>query len=483
MDVKLPYAISKYKDELIFISQRISKDDKYLCPFCNQELIPKKGQTRQHHFAHKVLSKCTPSPESILHKGAKLFLKDQLNRDENIKIIIDNLDSSPPIIDYLISLIGGSGLLIDSSRFPCKEYKCHSVEATIGKYIVDVVSRNLQSDESFAWEIFVTHKIEEDKEVFFKRNKIPFIELAPTFIPPNKYHYTVVKYDGFEIIDNNKHLLPYLYEANRVQLFEMYEENLTSDYISKLKRNLMIENKEEFKAYFVNKISPSSLYYKFREYMNLGQLGSKLLNCFEVDVSTHSDYEGEIVSTEQFEKADVVDSGKWDSIKINNHFFLPKESSFFSSLHEILTENGFKFYSQANAKNYINSIYIEIDSIFINKKYSFEINLSRRKDAIYKSEIESIHTKKRHKDGAFFCIAEVSNRPDQIFTNYKLFIIKLLNKLSKFFRIIVHVARHKEKKYLFVEKIAIKGVCNKEKVCNFLSNSCKDAYKDIYGGL
>lgn len=61
-----------------YISASIaSKGELYKCPECNTEVILKKGNIRQHHFAHKSGTACKyfESPtESQIHKDAKLWL-------------------------------------------------------------------------------------------------------------------------------------------------------------------------------------------------------------------------------------------------------------------------------------------------------------------------------------------------------------------------------------------------------------------------
>lgn len=74
--MKPTYAFNSFK-ELITISQvdKKSLKDKYSCINCNGDLIPKKGEIRQYHFAHKSGIIC--SKESYLHKLAKLRFEKQ----------------------------------------------------------------------------------------------------------------------------------------------------------------------------------------------------------------------------------------------------------------------------------------------------------------------------------------------------------------------------------------------------------------------
>ena len=71
-------AINKITKEYIY-PKIANKNDKYICPECNKDLILKQGSIRIHHFAHaKDNQKCNyydkPS-ESQIHKDAKMLLK------------------------------------------------------------------------------------------------------------------------------------------------------------------------------------------------------------------------------------------------------------------------------------------------------------------------------------------------------------------------------------------------------------------------
>lgn len=83
-------AINKITKEYIY-PKIANKDDQYICPECNKDLILKQGSIRIHHFAHsKDNQKCNyyDKPfESQIHKDAKMLLKKILENEENIKFI------------------------------------------------------------------------------------------------------------------------------------------------------------------------------------------------------------------------------------------------------------------------------------------------------------------------------------------------------------------------------------------------------------
>ena len=49
------------------------KGKQYFCPVCGEPVIPRHGQKRVAHFAHKASGTCTP--ETIVHKTAKLLIQ------------------------------------------------------------------------------------------------------------------------------------------------------------------------------------------------------------------------------------------------------------------------------------------------------------------------------------------------------------------------------------------------------------------------
>jgi len=68
-----------------------NKNDNYICPECNKDLVLKQGDIRIHHFAHKKDNNpcnyySNPS-ESQIHKDAKMLLKQLLELNIDIKII------------------------------------------------------------------------------------------------------------------------------------------------------------------------------------------------------------------------------------------------------------------------------------------------------------------------------------------------------------------------------------------------------------
>lgn len=84
-------AIKKHTGEYIY-PKIANKNDEYVCPECNKDLILCQGTIRIHHFRHKVDSEnpChhynSPS-ETQFHKDAKLLIKSLLERKISISFV------------------------------------------------------------------------------------------------------------------------------------------------------------------------------------------------------------------------------------------------------------------------------------------------------------------------------------------------------------------------------------------------------------
>ena len=77
-------AINKLTGEYVY-PKIANKNDEYICPECNKDLILCQGEIRVHHFRHKVdsINPCrhySNPTESQIHKDAKILLKNLLER-------------------------------------------------------------------------------------------------------------------------------------------------------------------------------------------------------------------------------------------------------------------------------------------------------------------------------------------------------------------------------------------------------------------
>ncbi|ASA24950.1 competence protein CoiA family protein [Paenibacillus donghaensis] len=197
MSIKLAVAL---EDNKVFrhISERIDHSKSYTCPICSAVVQSKKGQERQHHFAHAPGSNCSANEETILHFNAKHYLAYCIKN--KIDIVFNTpLEVIPPKLKNIFSSLGMKEYplsLISLASF----YKSRGtrVEKGIGPYIADVImllhEKNIMKDASetgFVFEIFVTHEMEQEKQKWFIDHNVNFLELVPKSVDDNTFVFLV----------------------------------------------------------------------------------------------------------------------------------------------------------------------------------------------------------------------------------------------------------------------------------------------------
>jgi hypothetical protein len=167
--IKYRYAYDKNR-EIVHISNLSKKskkpEDKYICISCGKELIPKIGEVRKKHFAHKEVVSC--SAETYLHiLGKKIFIQEYTKcKKENIPFFIElNKNEvcdkcSKDIINFnfpcnLGKKIEKYNLL---SYFPLVE-----LEKKENEFIPDILLASLDRKNKVFLEIAVTHSSSNDK--------------------------------------------------------------------------------------------------------------------------------------------------------------------------------------------------------------------------------------------------------------------------------------------------------------------------------
>lgn len=92
-EVKIIYCYDENNNPIHYT--KINKNQKYFCIDCGQELICKEGNIKIKHLAHKNITKCRGSGESIIHKHWKENLCKSgmiINIDNNPVEILDVLN-------------------------------------------------------------------------------------------------------------------------------------------------------------------------------------------------------------------------------------------------------------------------------------------------------------------------------------------------------------------------------------------------------
>ncbi|TVY06887.1 competence protein CoiA family protein, partial [Paenibacillus cremeus] len=178
MSIKLAVALedNKFKKH---IRDRIDRSKSYICPFCNEPVISKKGQERQHHFAHAPGTNCTASEETILHFNAKHYLAYCIKQNVDIVFEVSTELLEPKLNSVLTSLnIKQYPLSLNSLANFYKKAGVY-VEKSVGPYIVDVYMKHESYTYGFVFEIVVTHEMEPEKLQWLHENHVPYLEISP----------------------------------------------------------------------------------------------------------------------------------------------------------------------------------------------------------------------------------------------------------------------------------------------------------------
>lgn len=229
MSVKLSYAADGQR--LIHISEPLIKDKIYKCPFCDEQVNYRKGNSNEHHYYHKPHSNCSASAESILHFEAKHFLFNEIRKGDVSTLSLSfEMTSFSTLITAISNILSTKPLhdvdLHKLTRY-FGEYNIATVEKKVGPYIADVVAGS-----KLVFEIFVTHESGEEKLLYFRENRIPFVELVPSR-----------ERDGCFSFQVHEWFLPSFFE----KIEQKYEQKLSALLVQQLdeKVNQLAEKKVE----------------------------------------------------------------------------------------------------------------------------------------------------------------------------------------------------------------------------------------------
>lgn len=229
MSVNLNYATDGQR--LIHISEHLTRDRIYKCPFCEERVNYRKGNINQHHYAHKPNSNCSASGESILHFEAKYFLFNEIRKGKTSTLSFSfEMTSFSTLITDISNILGTQPLhsveLHELTTF-FQEYNVATIEKKVGLYIADVVAGN-----KLVFEIFVKHESEKEKLLYFRQRNIPFIELVPSREKDGRFSFRVHEW-----------FLPFFFE----KIEQKYERQLSALLVEQLdeKVNQLAEKKVE----------------------------------------------------------------------------------------------------------------------------------------------------------------------------------------------------------------------------------------------
>lgn len=159
------YAL-KHSKELIKIEDvQKTKEDKYFCLQCGDELIARKGNINKHHFSHKNKIDC--NYETYLHKLGKLIFYKTYN-----DCLLNN---KPFYIDFETKRNCNTCINIENINRVCeinsqkdkfdltKIFNEIYLEKPHNGFVADILLKSSQRDEVIFIEFYVTHNCENDK--------------------------------------------------------------------------------------------------------------------------------------------------------------------------------------------------------------------------------------------------------------------------------------------------------------------------------
>lgn len=192
----------------------------YICPYCGDEMIARKGELKAMNFAHKNYD-CGHAKESILHKLAKEILED------NKKITLPELKVN----------VGEYGL---KQLISIQEFNADNVETEkyFGDFRPDVYMEN--NEQSVAIEIMVTHPVDDEKKDKIKEKGLSLIEIDLRSLIDKEFTREDVKELVIEKTVNKE----WLYHIDQEQLVNNKLDELK--YIDEKKEQERIKHQKEF---------------------------------------------------------------------------------------------------------------------------------------------------------------------------------------------------------------------------------------------
>lgn len=234
--LKLPSAFYPPENRQIHISEKILDKKNLFCPFCDGKVGVREGPIRIRHFYHLSDSSeaaCPAKKEELLHEGAKAFLFFALKERKSLDIIVQDIEKLPPDFSELFKYLGITGFTIPTSSL--QSFFCESIrmEKKIDGIRPDITSFDHRQNPVFAWEIFVTHSIEEQKRKHLDELGYGYLELKPAPLEPTGYAFFLESFGGFELL-RKKDLLDFLFDQKKTELLDSYEWKLCQDYRVKI---------------------------------------------------------------------------------------------------------------------------------------------------------------------------------------------------------------------------------------------------------
>lgn len=485
----MPYAIEQETGREVSVRSRLTESYHYVCPFCRKEVILKKGDIRQHHFSHlKDDYPCSANQESILHERAKNFIHNALKKKETFNITIKQLTLLSKQERLILELLGITCINIKSDQIPATQYKNHEVEKTINQYDLknddnyikrpDIYSEN--NGNEFAWEVFVTHAVDEEKKLYYKNKNIPYIEIKPTAIDKNysNFEFELINYEGFCFTHLNESFYDNLITHHSTEIFEIYRKNIEEQVFNQLKEKAYSEGYKDFQKEMLN-------------------LKKEIIDDYRIKIRRKLEEEKDIENIMKESLCTIVESedpfclgekypGKWfefKEAKINpngknkpyigiydkdNHFYRINSKSYPERLLNMFIEtfyNNNRLMALLDKSNKI--IGFEIDNSHTPKLRWFDSKYEVNKTI----EMEEIRLQTIFEDGNNGY--SMGNRWHKIFFKSELvlkkILVELLNQLNRYYKCWIKPLREPDKKTPYVAQYLFK-ITDRDYLINTIMN-------------
>lgn len=132
-----------------------------ICPSCGEKLIAKKGKIKVHHFAHQGNGECQYGYQTAIHLAAKEIIA------RNLQLRLPKLEIATEEFDLY-----ASGIVQEEMNITINSV---ILERKLDDIIPDILLNT--NIGSIIVEVFVTHKVDEEKKKKIEKLGIPTIEI------------------------------------------------------------------------------------------------------------------------------------------------------------------------------------------------------------------------------------------------------------------------------------------------------------------
>ena len=167
--LKLPCALKN--GAVVAIERAKSHEKGLVCPGCYQEVVVRRGEKRIPHFAHKAGTTCTTGYQTALHMLAKEIIANEK------RFRIPDLSEKYGMDGYHTVLVLGREVLFSHPLVITLNLSEGTVitEQKLFDRIPDILIE--YKGQKLIVEIYVTHKVTEDKIADFQKQEISIIEI------------------------------------------------------------------------------------------------------------------------------------------------------------------------------------------------------------------------------------------------------------------------------------------------------------------